>query len=490
MRKKAVIYARFSSDNQREESIDAQIRAINKYAEENNIEIIKTYKDSAFSATTDNRPAFLKMIKESEYLDIDYVIVHKLDRFSRSRYDSAIYKKRLQDNGIRLLSVLEKIGDNPESIIMESLLEGMSEYYSANLSREVCKGMKENALNGKYNGGVRPFGYNIDKEKNYVINELEAEAVRYIYTQYAGGTNLQDICHYLNENGFETTKGKPFKINSLKRILKNKKYVGIYETTIDGERIEIVDGVPSIIEKRLFNKVQSLRKNTSFRSSKSSKNDYLLTGFLYHEGCGLMQGQTTTNRHGTEYSYYFCPDCKERVRTEKIDKPIMELYRNLVINNREKLVEGMYMFFNDRSNYTNIEILENEISDINRQINNTVNAITAMGGNNSLFNKLNELENNKKNLELKLSKENLLFEPLDKDFLYDVIDYNLEISDYEISRLKGIVSFIISNIEYSKTCLTVDLQALDRGLSMSHLVGHSVLHLNSRKVKIKLPISA
>src|SRR5699024_7570062 len=168
--KKAVAYARFSSDNQREESISAQIRAINEYAKNNNILMINTYIDEARSATTDDRPQFQRMIKDSANKSFDYVIVHKLDRFSRDRYDSAIYKRTLKNNGIRVLSVLENLDSSPESIILESVLEGMSEYYSKNLAREVKKGMKENALKCKFNGGTPPLGYDINKDKEYVIN--------------------------------------------------------------------------------------------------------------------------------------------------------------------------------------------------------------------------------------------------------------------------------------------------------------------------------
>lgn len=133
---KAVLYARFSSDNQREESIEAQLCAIHEYCERKGIVILHEYCDRAKSATTDNRPEFLQMISDAKNDEFDFVIVHKLDRFSRNRYDSAHYKKELKKAGVSVLSVLENLGDSPESIILESVLEGMSEYYSKNLARE------------------------------------------------------------------------------------------------------------------------------------------------------------------------------------------------------------------------------------------------------------------------------------------------------------------------------------------------------------------
>ena len=124
---KVALYARFSSDNQRSESIDAQVRAMSNFCKQNHWQIVATYTDEARSATTDNRPQFQQMISDSSKGIFEIVLVHKLDRFSRDRYDSAIYKKRLKKNNVRLCSVLERMDDSPESIMMESVLEGMAD---------------------------------------------------------------------------------------------------------------------------------------------------------------------------------------------------------------------------------------------------------------------------------------------------------------------------------------------------------------------------
>ena len=154
---KAVIYARFSSDKQREESIDGQIRECTKFAKDQDLEIIATYIDRALSARSDNRPDFLRMIADSAKGLFQYVIVYQLDRFSRSRYDSAVYKHKLKKNGVRVLSAKERIGDDPSSIILESMLEGYAEYYSAELSQKVKRGMTENVLEHKWTGGYVPL---------------------------------------------------------------------------------------------------------------------------------------------------------------------------------------------------------------------------------------------------------------------------------------------------------------------------------------------
>ena len=122
--KKAVIYARYSSDRQTEQSIDGQIRVCSEFAARQDILLVGTYIDKAMSGTNDNRADFQRMLKDSDRRQWDYVIVYKLDRFSRNKYEMAIHRKHLKDNGIKILSAMENIPDSPEGILLESLLEG------------------------------------------------------------------------------------------------------------------------------------------------------------------------------------------------------------------------------------------------------------------------------------------------------------------------------------------------------------------------------
>ena len=225
---RVALYARFSSNNQREESIDAQIRAMEEYCQRNGLQIVAVYTDEAKSATSDNRPQFLQMIADSDKRLFDIVLIHKLDRFSRNRYDSAIYKSKLKKNGVEIRSVLERLDDSPESIILESLLTAMSEYYSHNLAREVRKGQKENALACKMNGGKPPLGFDIDAERRLVINEAEAEIVRLIFDLYAKGYGYTYILKELEDNGYRSKRGGHFAKNALAKILTNEKYKGTY----------------------------------------------------------------------------------------------------------------------------------------------------------------------------------------------------------------------------------------------------------------------
>ena len=188
-----------------------------------------TYIDRAYSAKTDDRPEFQRMVQDSARKIFDAVLVWKLDRFARNRYDAVYYKRQLEKNGVHLVSVMEPISDGPEGIMIESLLIGMAEYYSAELAIKVARGERENALKCKYNGGVVPLGYVIGKEDRlYHIDPETAPIVQEIFTRYADGEPAEKIAASLNERGLRTRTGKPFVKNSFFQIFKNRRYIGEY----------------------------------------------------------------------------------------------------------------------------------------------------------------------------------------------------------------------------------------------------------------------
>ena len=237
----AVIYARYSSDNQREESIEGQIRECTAYAEKNGITIVKHYIDRAVSAKTDNRPQFQQMIKDSERKLFDIVLVWKLDRFARNRYDSARYKTQLKKNGVKLVSATEIISEGPEGIILESVLEGYAEYYSADLSEKVIRGMTENALKGKFTGGAIPFGYIINADHRFEIDPLTAPFVAETFQRYNDGQTMREIRDWLNEKGIKNKRGGPMTFNTIQHMLSNCRYIG----ELKYRDILISDAIPS-----------------------------------------------------------------------------------------------------------------------------------------------------------------------------------------------------------------------------------------------------
>ena len=179
-----VIYARYSSDNQREESIEGQLRECKEFAQRQGITLLNTYIDRALSAKTDHRPDFQRMIQDSAKGLFDVVLVWKLDRFARNRYDSAHYKAILKKNGVKVVSAKEPIAEDSTGILLESLLEGYAEFYSADLSEKVIRGMTDNALKCKYNGGSLPIGYTVDENQFFQIDPVTGPAVLEAFTRY------------------------------------------------------------------------------------------------------------------------------------------------------------------------------------------------------------------------------------------------------------------------------------------------------------------
>lgn len=364
---RAVAYCRYSSDNQREESIDAQIRAIKDFCIKESIDLTRVYVDEAKTGTNDSREQFIEMIHDSNKKTFNAILVHKLDRFARNRYDSAFYKKKLSENGVKIISVLERLDDSPESIILESVLEGMAEYYSKNLSREVMKGMKETALDCKHNGGIPPLGYDIDKNTNkYIINNNESLAVNKIFNLYLSGYGYGAIAEHLNNDGFKTKIGRSFSKNSIRDILLNEKYTGVYvfNKRAPGKKnhcykdkdqiIKIDGGMPQIIPIETFSKVQE-KMNSNIRGPRvaSSNKIYLLTGKIF---CGKCNSSYTGagyrgGRDGKKYYIYQCTNKKDKLCSNKdIRKNLIE---DFVLNQLKNNI-----FSDDKIEKLSVEIIE------------------------------------------------------------------------------------------------------------------------------------
>lgn len=196
------------------------------------------------------------MIIDSGKRAFTHVLVYQLDRFARDRYDSATYKHVLKKNGVKVLSAKENITDDASSVLMESVLEGMAEYYSKELAQKVKRGMEMSAKKGKYIGGSRVFGFNIIEDKTFVINEEEAKWVRIVFDMYSNRTTLEDISKYLNDQHVKTNNGKRWEYKHINRMISNRKYIGEY--TYKGEVNK--DCIPSIVSRESWDRAQALKK--------------------------------------------------------------------------------------------------------------------------------------------------------------------------------------------------------------------------------------
>ena len=418
----AVIYARYSSDNQREESIEGQIRECTAYAEKNGITIVKHYIDRAISAKTDNRPEFQQMIKDSDKKLFDIVLVWKLDRFARNRYDSARYKTQLKKNGVKLMSATEIISEGPEGIILESVLEGYAEYYSADLAEKVVRGQTENILKGRCNGGRGTFGYTLDSERKFHIDPLASPFVLKSFRKYRDGLTMKEIRDWLNENGIKNPVGGAFTYNSVEHMLKNRRYIG----ELKFRDVVVPDAIPPIIPLELFEDVQEkIAKNKKAPARRKAEDDYLLTTKLHCGCCGaLMFGESGTSRTGEVHRYYKCATAKKHKGCKKktVRKQWLE---DLVVNQTMQLVKddaamesiiAKVMELQNKEN-TNIPLYEKQLRDAESGIQNMLNAIQAGILTISTKERLEQLEETKRELEARIAEEKLAKPKVTEEFI-------------------------------------------------------------------------
>ncbi len=449
---KAVIYARYSSDNQREESIEGQIRECTAFAEKNDITILRHYIDRAVSAKTDNRPEFQNMIKDSGKKQFEAIIVWKLDRFARNRYDSTHYKAILKRNEVKVISATEKISDSPEGILMESILEGFAEYYSADLSEKIVRGMTENALKGKFNGGRVPIGYVVDEEQRLQIDPLTAPYVLEAFKRYAEGQDMKAIRDWLNEKGITTSKGKLMTYNIVHNMLKNRRYLGEYVF----RDMLIPDGIPAIVPVELFDKVQArMELNAKAPARKKAKEEYLLSTKLFCGYCGAtICGESGTGRNGESHHYYKCATAKKK-RTECDLKPAKKAWlEDLVVNETVKLLQDDKIIDAVVSRVMEMQAKESEempflearLKEAEDSIDNLLKAIEMGVITKSTKERLEALETEKAELESQIALEKLKQPTLTEEFVR-----------YWLERFRGIDT---TNIAHRKLLIEVFLNTV------------------------------
>ena len=407
------LYLRFSSERQREQSIEGQLRDCRTFCKLNSYRITAIYVDRATTARKDveKRVHFQEMIRDSEKKPWEYVVVWKLDRFARNRTDSALFKFRLRKNGVKVISATENISEKPEGIILEAVLEGMAEFYSADLSQKITRGMRESALKCHSIGGHVPLGYKIEDHK-LVINPATAHIVREAFELYANGETVADICRMFNTKGYRTAKGVEFNRNSFKSMFRNKRYIGVYTY----KDIEMEGGVPAIIDKELFETVsRRLSKNAEAPARGKAKVDYLLAGKLFCGHCGgSMNGESGTSRTGVVHNYYTCYTRKRKHACEK--KPLKKEWIEYIVaqDAMELLTDDTIQELADmaisqtekdlREN-TRIPELTERMKETESGIANITNAIEKGIASDALMNRLVELEKEKKNLLRLLTEE-------------------------------------------------------------------------------------
>lgn len=404
---KAVIYARYSSDSQREESIEGQIRECTEYAERNGITVLRSYIDRALSARTADRPEFQRMIADSSRKLFDVVLIWKLDRFSRDRYDSAHYKRILKKNGVKVVSAKENISDGPEGIILESMLEGYAEYYSAELSEKIQRGQKDNALKCKNNGGNTPLGYVVGSDGILAIDPLTAPLVTEIFTRYDSGESISEITKSFNDRGLKTKKGKDFRIAGISLVLKNRKYIGEYKYS----DTVIPNGIPAIIDEALFDRVRHrMEVNKKAPARKKAEDEYLLTTKLFCGTCGrLMAGESGTGTKGVKYHYYKCSGAKRHlgcnrkaIKKNWIERVAVLLTVQKVLQDAEidRIADAIIEL--QEKEDTTLPAMRQQLSECEKAIENMLNAIQMGVLTPSTKERLEQLEEQREGLKVSI----------------------------------------------------------------------------------------
>jgi len=296
--------------------------------------------------------------------------------------------------------------------MVKSMLTGMAEYYSAELSEKVVRGMTENVLKGKYNGGTIPIGFKVDEEKFFQVDPLKAPFVVEAFQRYNDGATMKELMNWLNDSGVTTNRNQKFTYNSVQKLLTNKRYIGENHF----KDIVMPDSIPAIVDKDLFEEVQlKIKKNSRAPARHKAEDDYLLTTKLFCGMCGAMMfGECGTGRNKVVHHYYKCSTAK-RFKTCKKKTVRKEWLEDLVVAETMKLIQddavidaivAEVMELQDQEN-TTLPLLEKQMREVENGIENMLNAIQAGVLTNSTKLRLEKLEAQQKELEVRIAEEKI-----------------------------------------------------------------------------------
>jgi site-specific DNA recombinase len=470
-----VIYARYSSHSQTEQSIEGQLQACYEYARANGHIVIAEYIDRAQSGTTDSRAEFQRMIADSDKRTFEAVLVYQLDRFARNRYDSAINKARLKKNGIRVISARENISDDASGILIEGVLESMAEYYSAELSQKIRRGMNINAEKCLSNGSNPGLGYTVDTERRFQIDPEGATIVREIFEMYASGTTVTEINKYLNDKRVKTSKGGAFNKNSLHRMLRNKRYIGIYIY----KDTETPGGTPRIIDDELFDRVQRiLDRNKAAPARTRGKEEYLLTTKLFCGYCReMMTGYGGTGKSGKAYHYYACKNAKKKLCRKKVvdkqyieDRVVLECRKLLTDSNIERVAASVAAVCEADYDGAAIKRLKVAMQEADGAIENLWKALELGQSAEMITERIEKRKKEKEELEAQIAietgKQIVLTAPQIRAFLYSLQKGNVN----DTNNRRGIINIFLQAVYLWDDKLTIVLNGGDKAITMDDIL--------------------
>lgn len=470
-----VIYARFSSHSQTEQSIEGQLKVCYEYAKTNDYTVICEYIDRAQSGKFDNRIEFQKMIADSDKHAFEGVLVYQLDRFARNRYDSAIYKAKLKKNGVRVLSAKENISDDASGILIEGVLESMAEYYSVELAQKIHRGMSINAEKCLSNGSNPGLGFKVNKsDRTFYVDEGEAAIVREIYERYASGETKAEIVKDLQRRKVKTSIGNEFSYTSLTHLLKNKRYIGIY--LYKGN--ETPGGMPRILDDDLFYRVQEImNKNKSAPARTRGKNEYLLTTKLFCGHCKeMMVGYGGTGKTGKQYHYYMCKKARKKKCDKKIvnkkyieDRVISECLKTLTNDNIKYIAKRISQECNNSSDNITVREIKKAIKEVDAAIENLWKGIEQGNAIDMLTERLNKRQAEKAKLEEQLAIENNKKICLSEAQILAFLDYVCEMPLDDHNKRRAIINIFVHSVYLYDDHFTLIFNASKKPLSVDNI---------------------
>lgn len=406
----AIIYARYSSHNQRDVSIEQQIEACRKHAAELGLTITDTYEDRAISGRTDNRPAFQRMMRDAEDGKFQYVLAWKSNRMGRNMMQAMVNESRLMDCGVKVFYAEEDFDDSAAGRFALRSMMNVNQFYSDNLAEDVRRGLMDNASKCMANGR-QPLGYKRGEGGKVVVDEPAAAIVREIYTRIASGEMFMDIARDLNRRGIKTQSGSEWNKSSFNVLCRNERYRGIYiygDTRIEG-------GIPPIVDDVLWYKVQEVLKvkKSKNRHHCPSDEDYLLTGKLRCGKCGgYMIGMSGRSKTGDVHHYYACQNrrvghtCdKKNIRRDVVEPAVAQAIKQYCLTDDaiEWITDQTIAYWEDEDRKLQIDSIENDLSAVQSSISNVMKAIEMGVITETTRDRLIELERQQTDLKSKLA---------------------------------------------------------------------------------------
>lgn len=400
---RAVIYARYSAGSgQTDQSIEGQVRECKAYIKKNKLQLVGIYADRHITGRTDQRPEFQKMISDAEAGAFDVLVVYTTDRFSRDKYDSAIYKRKLKDCGVQIRYAAENIPEGPEGILLEALMEGWAQYYSEELSRKILRGMHDTAYKKKSTGSKAPIGYRVGTDQQYEINPDVAPHVVHAFEMYLEGATFADISRYFGEHDIRTGRGNLINGNAVRKLLTSKRYIGEYKWA----DVVIEGGMPAIVPEDLFYMVQKKIEKNHKPHAKSA--EYYLSGKLFCGCCGSnYKGVSGTSKTGEKHYYYKCTgkDCdvpnlpardfESFIASEVADSLLDPDALDMIV---QKLCE-----YQKKDAPAAAMEPEKKLARIEKQLDALVYNLSQRPGSDALLNKLDELEAEREELRAEIA---------------------------------------------------------------------------------------